>query len=189
MIRLLCSGCQTALQVKPEVAGRRIHCPHCRQINLVPAAAAATMDFSQDQAQIPWPAAALAEELATLPPFADFSNSPAILPPVAHPVLPTAIRPTAMRSCPNWAAAAWASSTKPAKPSREPVRKGALGPPRKEQGAFASDISKAIGCLGMTLLPNARIKGRRSLAKRHQCSRMKVKLRLFVTPYQAGAPP
>jgi len=81
MLRILCSGCQTALQVKPELAGRRIYCPRCGQINQVPAAAAATIDFSQEPAQIPSPAA---EELATLPPLAGLTNSPATLPPAAH---------------------------------------------------------------------------------------------------------
>jgi hypothetical protein len=38
MIHLVCAGCQQPLQVKPDAAGQQIACPHCRQVNPMPAA-------------------------------------------------------------------------------------------------------------------------------------------------------
>jgi eukaryotic-like serine/threonine-protein kinase len=96
MIRLVCAQCERPLQVKPEVAGRRIYCPHCRHVNQVPVAtvAVAAAPDAADQETLPptappdaaatLPPASAASESATLPPRAEFTKAPpATLPPDA----------------------------------------------------------------------------------------------------------
>jgi eukaryotic-like serine/threonine-protein kinase len=87
MIRLLCVLCQRDLEVSPDVADRRVCCPHCRHINVVPDATVASAIFGgapQESAPLPsspktatLPAVGAPDPAATLPPLAAFTNGPA----------------------------------------------------------------------------------------------------------------
>ena len=62
MIAYSCSTCQKKLSVKPELAGKRVKCPGCGQVTLVPALVPANAD------------------LVTIPPSLDAEASPAAAP-------------------------------------------------------------------------------------------------------------
>jgi phage FluMu protein Com len=95
MIRLACSHCERTLQVKPEVAGHRIYCPHCRHVNRVPAATeAATLPPAAPMDAATLPPAPAQPETATLPPSGmDASGTPSGLPLAAFTEAPPATLP------------------------------------------------------------------------------------------------
>jgi hypothetical protein len=101
MIRLVCAGCQRTLQVQRSVAGRRIYCPRCRHINLVPEATATSAAAPlQPQAAAPSAAAAVtlpppapADAAATLPPGPAVSDTATLPPRAAFTDAPPATLP------------------------------------------------------------------------------------------------
>jgi WD40 repeat protein/tRNA A-37 threonylcarbamoyl transferase component Bud32 len=107
MIRMVCGHCGHAFLVKPDIAGRRIYCPRCREFNDAPSASAVGADALAAVGQQPAtvaqaPAAEAAEtlppvaELVDQPPRAAFTDAPpATLPPAGQggPTVPVGSSP------------------------------------------------------------------------------------------------
>jgi serine/threonine protein kinase len=84
MITLLCPSCQKKLNVKDELAGKKVRCPHCKQTADIPAAIEPSKpSFAED---------------ATVPPSSPSFNEDATVPPRPSAPAETVLQPEAERN-------------------------------------------------------------------------------------------
>jgi serine/threonine protein kinase/phage FluMu protein Com len=87
MITLSCASCQKKLNVKDELAGKKVRCPHCKQTTDIPAGTVAIE-----------PAKASVNEDATVPPSSASFNEDATVPPKPSAPVETVLQPQAERN-------------------------------------------------------------------------------------------
>src|SRR5436190_3324635 len=64
MITFSCAGCQAKLQIKEELSGKRIRCPHCKRVEEVPLQSQPQASISEGDTLPPTPRRTCAPEEA-----------------------------------------------------------------------------------------------------------------------------